>query len=271
MYTDGPLLVLAGAGSGKTKVLTHRVAYFISQGLIKPENALLLTFTNKAAKEMRERAMSMLQGKGYKTPLISTFHSLCLNILRREIDKLGYRQDFTIFDTSDQHSLLRNILSEIKFEDKSFKPENIMERISMTKNDMITPRMKKAAPDDLEIISDAVYPKYREAMRTLLVRNADGTDNYTAEANQNFAGNLKGHLLLAHGTMDTNVPPYQTLMVVDALIKANKDFDLLMLPNQNHGYGPASSYMMRRRWDYFVKWLLGVDPPKEYKMQPAGR
>ncbi len=108
-----------------------------------------------------------------------------------------------------------------------------------------------------------------ERYQGLVVRNADGTDNYAIEANQNFAGNLKGHLLLAHGTMDTNVPPYQTLMVVDALIKANKDFDLLMLPNQNHGYGTASSYMMRRRWDYFVKWLLGAEPPKEHQMQQS--
>jgi len=109
-----------------------------------------------------------------------------------------------------------------------------------------------------------------ERYQGLLVRSADGNDNYEVEANQNFAKNLKGHLLLAHGTMDTNVPPYQTLMIADALIKANKDFDMLMLPNQNHGYGTASSYMMRRRWDYFVKWLLGADPPKEYPLgQPA--
>jgi dipeptidyl aminopeptidase/acylaminoacyl peptidase len=100
-----------------------------------------------------------------------------------------------------------------------------------------------------------------ERYQGLLVTNADGTDNYDAEANQNFAKNLKGKLLLAHGTMDTNVPPYQTYLVVDELIKANKDFDLLMLPNQNHGYGSASGYMMRRRWDYFVRWLLGVEPP----------
>ena len=110
-----------------------------------------------------------------------------------------------------------------------------------------------------------------ERYQGLLVRNADGTDNYDTEANQNFAKNLKGHLLLAHGTMDTNVPPYQTLLIADALIKANKDFDLLLIPNANHGYGSALSYMMRRRWDYFVKWLLGVDPPKEYQMQqPTG-
>ncbi len=83
-----------------------------------------------------------------------------------------------------------------------------------------------------------------------------------------MAKNLKGHLLLAHGTMDNNVPPYNTLLVVDALIKANKDFDLLMLPNQAHGYGSESNYMMRRRWDYFVRYLLGAEPPHEYEMHP---
>jgi dipeptidyl aminopeptidase/acylaminoacyl peptidase len=105
-----------------------------------------------------------------------------------------------------------------------------------------------------------------ERYQGLLVKNPDGTDNYTAEANQNYARNLKGHLLLAHGTMDNNVPPYNTLAVVDALIKANKDFDLLLIPNVAHGYGAASQYMQRRRWDYFVKWLLGMEPPAEYDM-----
>jgi dipeptidyl-peptidase-4 len=102
-----------------------------------------------------------------------------------------------------------------------------------------------------------------ERYQGLVVKNADGTDNYDAEANQRFAKNLKGHLLLAHGTMDTNVPPYQTMLIVDALTKANKDYDLIQIPNSNHGYGAASNYMMRRRWDYFVKWLIGTDPPKE--------
>jgi len=105
-----------------------------------------------------------------------------------------------------------------------------------------------------------------ERYQGLLLRNGDGTDNYDAEANQNFAKNLKGHLLLAHGTMDTNVPPYQTMLIADALIKANKDFELILLPNQNHGYGAASNYMMRRRWDYFVSWLLETEPPKEYRI-----
>jgi dipeptidyl-peptidase 4 len=101
----------------------------------------------------------------------------------------------------------------------------------------------------------------------LLEKRPDGTSNYDTQANQPLAGNLKGKLLLAHGTMDNNVPPNNTLLVVDALIKANKDFDLLMLPNQAHGYGSESNYMTRRRWDYFVKNLLGAEPPKEYKMR----
>jgi dipeptidyl-peptidase-4 len=100
------------------------------------------------------------------------------------------------------------------------------------------------------------------------VTNPDGTSNYDTQANQNVAKNLKGRLLLAHGTMDPNVPPSSTLLVVDALIKANKDFDLLMLPNQAHGYGNESNYMTRRRWDYFVRYLMGAEPPKEYQMKP---
>ena len=110
----------------------------------------------------------------------------------------------------------------------------------------------------------------------LLTETADNKSNYTDQANQTVAKNLKGKLLLAHGTMDDNVPPSNTLLVVDALIKANKDFDLLLIPNARHGYGQnaldnrsnASLYMMRRRWDYFVKNLMGAEPPKEYEIKP---
>jgi dipeptidyl aminopeptidase/acylaminoacyl peptidase len=107
-----------------------------------------------------------------------------------------------------------------------------------------------------------------ERYQGLLVRNADGTTNYDDQANQHLAKNLKGHLLLAHGTLDDNVPPYNTLLVVNELIKANKDFDLLLLPNQHHGYGSATRYMTRRRWDYFVRYLLGAEPPHEYELHP---
>jgi dipeptidyl aminopeptidase/acylaminoacyl peptidase len=96
-----------------------------------------------------------------------------------------------------------------------------------------------------------------------LVKNPDGTDNYEIEATQTHAAGLKGRLLLIHGTMDVNVPPYNTLLVADALITANKDFDMLLVPNSGHGYTPAS-YVMRRRWDYFVKYLLDAEPPRDY-------
>lgn len=94
----------------------------------------------------------------------------------------------------------------------------------------------------------------------------DGQDNYAAQANQEYAKNLKGHLMLVHGTMDDNVPPSNTLLVVDALMKANKEFDMIMIPNSHHGYGQASPYIMRRRWDYFVKNLAGGVPPADYQM-----
>lgn len=102
----------------------------------------------------------------------------------------------------------------------------------------------------------------------LEVKDAKGKSNYEDQANQNYAKNLKGKLLLAHGGMDDNVPPYNTYLVVDALIKANKDFDLIIFPNAGHGYGADNFYMMRRRWDYFVKNLLGAEPPKDYKITP---
>lgn len=109
---------------------------------------------------------------------------------------------------------------------------------------------------------------WAEKWAGLEVNNPDGTSSYDNQANQNYAKNLKGHLLLAHGTMDDNVPPNNTLLVVDALIKANKDFDLLLIPNVAHGYGEATPYMTRRRWDYFVRYLAGDTPPHEYEMKP---
>ncbi|MDP2158813.1 MAG: UvrD-helicase domain-containing protein [Nitrospirota bacterium] len=165
MQTDGPLLILAGAGSGKTRVITTRTAYLIQTGISRAGSVLAVTFTNKAAKEMRERVKSMLKGES-GTPVISTFHSLCLRILRREIERLGYRKDFTIYDTSEQVSLMRNILSDIKFYDKSFKPENILERISRTKNDFV-PVESGPSDNPLEEASAMLYPRYLDALKSL--------------------------------------------------------------------------------------------------------
>jgi DNA helicase-2/ATP-dependent DNA helicase PcrA len=163
-HIDGPLLILAGAGSGKTRVITMRTAYLVHTG-ISAGSVLAVTFTNKAAREMKGRVKSMVQG-GNGTPVVSTFHSLCLSILRREIEHLGYRKDFTIYDTSDQVSLLRNILSEVKFYDKSFKAESILESISRTKNDFVR---REAAPsgDPVEEASAYILPRYREALKSM--------------------------------------------------------------------------------------------------------
>jgi dipeptidyl aminopeptidase/acylaminoacyl peptidase len=110
-----------------------------------------------------------------------------------------------------------------------------------------------------------------EKWQGLLETNPDGTTNYDNQANQLLAENLTGKLLLGHGTMDSNVPPSNTLLLVDALIAANKDFDLVMFPNRRHGFG-REPYWMRRRWDYFVRHLLGAEPPKGYKLGTvAGR
>jgi dipeptidyl-peptidase-4 len=103
-----------------------------------------------------------------------------------------------------------------------------------------------------------------EKWQGLLIENPDGSDSYDTQANQAYAKNLKGKLLLAHGTADNNVPPYGTMVLVDELIKANKDFDFVAFPNRRHGFG-NEPYMMRKRWDYFVKHLMGAEPPKEFE------
>ena len=164
MHTEGPLLILAGAGSGKTRVITTRTAYLMHTG-VRAGSVLAVTFTNKAAREMKERVKYMAGG-GNGTPVISTFHSLCLKILRIEIGHLGYGKDFTIYDTSDQVSLLRNILSDIKFHDRSFKAESIIERISRTKNDF-APSDAAPSDDPIEEVSAMLYPRYLEALKSL--------------------------------------------------------------------------------------------------------
>ena len=131
--TEGPLLVLAGAGSGKTRVLTHRIAYLIQEKGVFPSHILAITFTNKAAAEMRERVEKLLPGEG-NSVWVSTFHSMCLRILRREIEHLGYDRDFSIYDTDDQRTLMRQILKELKIDSKTLRERAVLSQISQTKN-----------------------------------------------------------------------------------------------------------------------------------------
>lgn len=131
--TEGPLLVLAGAGSGKTRVLTHRIAYLIQEKGVFPSHILAITFTNKAAAEMQERVEKLLPGEG-NSVWVSTFHSMCLRILRREIEHLGYNRDFSIYDTDDQRTLMRQILKELNIDSKTLRERAVLSQISQTKN-----------------------------------------------------------------------------------------------------------------------------------------
>ena len=130
--TEGPLLMLAGAGSGKTRSLTHRIAYLIEEKGVAPWNILAITFTNKAAQEMRER-VDALVGYGSEDIWISTFHATCSRILRRHIDLLGYDRNFTIYDASDQKSLMKEVLKEMKIDTKQFPERSVMSEISSAK------------------------------------------------------------------------------------------------------------------------------------------
>ena len=137
-HTDGPLLILAGAGSGKTRVLTHRIAYLIEERGVNPWNILAITFTNKAAGEMRQRVDSLV-GFGSESIWVSTFHSMCVRILRRFIDRLGYDNRFTIYDTDDQKTLMREVCRKVDIDTKRIRERAILAEISSAKNELVTP------------------------------------------------------------------------------------------------------------------------------------
>ena len=124
LHTEGPLLVMAGAGSGKTRVLTHRIAYLIEEKEVNPWNILAITFTNKAAKEMKERVNKLLETGG-EDVWVSTFHSMCVRILRRDVDQIGYNRNFTIIDPSEQKTLMKRILNDLNIDSKKYDPRSI--------------------------------------------------------------------------------------------------------------------------------------------------
>lgn len=138
-YTEGPLLILAGAGSGKTRVLTHRIAYLIDEMGVNPWNILAITFTNKAAGEMRER-VDKIVGFGSESIWVSTFHSTCVRILRRYIDRLGYDTNFTIYDTDDQKTLMKDVCKLLQIDTKIYKEKALLSAIASAKNEFITPQ-----------------------------------------------------------------------------------------------------------------------------------
>lgn len=163
--TDGPLLIMAGAGSGKTRVLTHRIAYLMVEKRISPYNILAITFTNKAAREMRERIQKMMGGAADEI-WISTFHSMCVRILRRDIDRIGYNRNFTILDTTDQQSVIKSILKERNIDPKKFDPRALLGSISSAKNELITPEeFAKTAGDYIQQVTSDVYSDYQKRLR----------------------------------------------------------------------------------------------------------
>lgn len=184
LHTEGPLLILAGAGSGKTRVLTHRIAYLIEEKGINPWNILAITFTNKAAGEMRERVDNLV-GFGSESIWVSTFHSMCVRILRRHIDLLGFDTNFTIYDTDDQKTLMKDICKLLQIDTKLFRERSLLAAISQAKNELVTPeefRIQAQGDFSRQKIA-SVYEEYEKQMRA---NNALDFDDLLVKAVQLF-------------------------------------------------------------------------------------
>jgi DNA helicase II / ATP-dependent DNA helicase PcrA len=175
---DGPLLILAGAGSGKTRVITYRIVHLIENKGVEPDSILAVTFTNKASAEMAERVGSMLGGRTLRKPLIATFHSFCVRVLRRDIEELriggaelkpggaGYKKDFAIYDESDQQSVVKGVMRRLGLDDKQLKPSAVLSRISWAKNHMLDPQelyLQSADPITEKIAH--IFEEYRKELR----------------------------------------------------------------------------------------------------------
>lgn len=173
LTTEGPVLVLAGAGSGKTKALTHRLAYLIKEKKMSPYNILAVTFTNKAAGEMVSRVAKLLgQSENYRLPWMGTFHSICVRILRREADYIGFSRNFTIYDENDRMSIIKRLMRDLNIDPKSFNPDSVAYFISGAKNELIDAKgYKKYINSPFEKITSRVYDRYE-----VYLREANGMD-----------------------------------------------------------------------------------------------
>lgn len=169
-HTQGPLLILAGAGSGKTKALTHRIAYLIVEKKVHPSNILAVTFTNKAANEMKERIGNLLRQYAGKEkilePVVGTFHSVCVRILKREAHNLGYENNFVIYDTSDTEALMKRIIKQQELDEKQYNPKSILTHISRAKNNLIDEQAYKNTVDSFfEEQVAKIYPIYQKELQ----------------------------------------------------------------------------------------------------------
>ena len=214
-HTEGPLLILAGAGSGKTRVLTHRIAYLIDEKGVNPWNILAITFTNKAASEMRER-VDKIVGFGSESIWVSTFHSTCVRILRRHIDRLGFDNRFAIYDTEDQKTLMKEICRKLNIDTKIYKERSLLAQISHAKDELIT-------PDEMELNAGGDFNKkkvaavYREYQASLRKNNALDFDDLivkTVELFQNCGDVLENYqerfkYIMVDEYQDTNTAQFK--------------------------------------------------------------
>ncbi len=220
LQTEGPVLLLAGAGSGKTRCLTHRIAYLIDEMGVKPWNILAITFTNKAAGEMRERVDGLV-GFGADQVWVSTFHSLCVRILRRHIDRLGYETGFTIYDTDDQKTVMKGICKRMCIDTKMFKERALLSAISSAKDNLVSVREYEL--DAANDFNKAVYAKvYREYQETLKKNNALDFDDIivkTVELFQNCPEVLDSYqerfqYIMVDEYQDTNTAQFELIRLL---------------------------------------------------------
>jgi len=213
----GPVLVIAGPGSGKTRCLTHRIAYLISQN-ISPNDILAVTFTNKAAQEMKERVRQLIKEKPYRSsPTIGTFHAICLQILRQQIDKLGYRKNFVIYDDADQISLTKQILKNLQINPDQFKPTTVREAISRAKDELIDwQAYQNQAQEYFPKTVAKIYQAYQESLQKANALDFDDLIMLTVSLFENNPETLKKYqnywqYILVDEAHDTNLSQYTLL------------------------------------------------------------
>lgn len=218
IHTEGPLLILAGAGSGKTRVISHKFAYLLKSKRLTPDSILTVTFTNKAAREMKERIVS-LSGKNLNGPWIGTFHSQCCRILRREIDKLGFGHDFTIYDDDDQCNLIRHILREFKFHEALFK--GVAAKISSLKSSLISPEEFLSTGDGFGFDEKLakVYMRYQSELKRCNALDFDDLIGFTVTLFERHPEILKKYqdtfsYILVDEFQDTNYAQYKLLKLI---------------------------------------------------------
>lgn len=218
-HTEGPLLVLAGAGSGKTRVLTHRIAYLIEEKEINPWNIMAITFTNKAAKEMRERVDRLVEF-GSESIWVSTFHSSCVRILRRHIDYLGFGTNFTIYDTDDQKTLMKQVFRALNIDTKMYKERAVMNYISAAKDELIGPDRFEAEASDYR--TKKIAEIYREYQKQLKKNNALDFDDLIVKTVELFraAPEVLNHYqerfryIMVDEYQDTNTAQFQLVALL---------------------------------------------------------